>query len=1004
MRKSSHFVYLRGFIKTMPDYNQIKGEILSRLNIQQEYEILGVRFAGKPNATAWHPCHNPYKEDKTPSCGVNIGSGPQRGYLVAFNSNGNGKLGKPYATYSFWDVALDFLPGSTGDFKFVLYHYAKKTGVRLKSYPPPKEENVAKFQASITEEVRKYLNTKRGLSDESILKYEVGWDLKKERNTFPVRDENKNLVNIRYHNSKKKPKTFNHSGYGMARLWGLDRLVDADPGSTILCSEGEFDSQLCEQETGLTAVSPTNGTNAFLREWVSHFHGHHVVFVWDCDQEGRKAMKNIVLPTFKKAVLAGDVLSLKVIWLFEKDTDKNQKDFTDFITKAGGTGQQVLDLIKSTNSYQYKIPTTVLPEAIQLGSFDQIDNDKYVGKRVSVPLYVFGENSEAYHAPTEVEVTFCIRQEQSNCHGREDWDWVCDEPIQISTGGRIQLSSVAATDAQMKGALRDYVCDKGQRPAVCVQDENRATLREVYAHQVLEGGIPSEKNELVEKPVYVMGGAMVPIGQYQATGFIHSHPRNQRPTMLIDQIEPQEEDWQAFDLNNCRDHLTELQALSPIEMIQDLSQNVTRIYEREDIHLGTLLTMVSPQWIDFPGDGRIRGWISSIIIGDTGTGKSQTCDSLFGYAGVGTRVSGMTSSRTGITYAMQYDERRGWRIKAGALLKMSRQALIIDEAQDLKEFELKTMAEALDTGILKIARVESRTFESMTRCLFSCNPRAEDRYANQRSMDSFLYGCQALSDIFPQMMIRRIDLAMFVAGYDIEDKMKIYAPQKSEGPKVVSRKNFRSLIHYAWNLKPEQIYISDDVGDKIRYAALDLASKFGQGVDLPIVYPEDFRKTFCRLVTAFAVLDLASDDNFQTITVSAQHIEYVADFLNDIYSADNCRLDVYSQRYQETHGVQDLAEVEDGIKKHCELNPDRAQRIKDMLEELSKIPAGGKIKITQRQFIEKFDVERTTIFRDLQPLVKLHLIDTARGYSPTVRLIRFVSYIQKERPDFFNDL
>ncbi len=163
----------------MPDYNQIKGEILSRLNIQQEYEILGVRFAGKPNATAWHPCHNPYKEDKTPSCGVNIGSGPQRGYLVAFNSNGNGKLGKPYATYSFWDVALDFLPGSTGDFKFVLYHYAKKTGVRLKSYPPPKEENVAKFQASITEEVRKYLNTKRGLSDESILKYEVGWDLKK---------------------------------------------------------------------------------------------------------------------------------------------------------------------------------------------------------------------------------------------------------------------------------------------------------------------------------------------------------------------------------------------------------------------------------------------------------------------------------------------------------------------------------------------------------------------------------------------------------------------------------------------------------------------------------------------------------------------------------------------------------------------------------------------------------------------------------------------------------
>jgi len=556
----------------------------------------------------------------------------------------------------------------------------------------------------------------------------------------------------------------------------------------------------------------------------------------------------------------------------------------------------------------------------------------------------------------------------------------------------------------MRGALREYVCDKGQRPAVNVKDENRATLREVYAHQVLEGGIPSEKNELVEKPVYVMGGGMVPIGQYQATGFIHSHPRNQRPTMLIDTIEPQEEDWQAFDLNKCRDYLIEIQALNPTDIIQDLSQNVTRIYEREDIHLGTLLTMVSPQWIDFPGDGRIRGWISSIIIGDTGTGKSQTCDSLFGYAGVGTRVSGMTSSRTGITYAMQHDERRGWRIKAGALLKMSRQALIVDEAQDLKEFDLKTMAEALDTGILKIARVESRTFESMTRCLFSCNPRAEDRYANQRSMDSFLYGCQALSDIFPQMMIRRIDLAMFVAGYDIEDKMKIYAPQKSEGPKVVSRKNFRSLIHYAWNLKPEQIEISDDVGDKIRYAALDLASKFGQCADLPIVYPEDFRKTFCRLVVAFAVLDLASDDNFQTITPTVSHIEYVSDFLNDIYSSDNCRLDVYSERYQETHGVEDPLVIEQMIKDHVALNVERGGRLKEIISELVKIAPGGNQKINQRYFVDQFDVDRRTITSDLQPLIRFHLVDSSRGYRPTVRLVRFASHLEKDNPDFWKNL
>ncbi len=59
-----------------------------------------------------------------------------------------------------------------------------------------------------------------------------------------------------------------------------------------------------------------------------------------------------------------------------------------------------------------------------------------------------------------------------------------------------------------------------------------------------------------------------------------------------------------------------------------------------------------------------------------------------------------------------YDERRGWRIKAGAHLKMSGRALIVDEAQDLPEAELKTMAEALDSGRLQVDRVQNKKFEA----------------------------------------------------------------------------------------------------------------------------------------------------------------------------------------------------------------------------------------------------------------------------------------------------
>lgn len=344
------------------DLDQIKTEILSQLNIQSEYEMFGIQFTDKPNSRGWIPCRSPYSPDKHPSCGVNISSGSYRGYLCVFNDNGS--HGKPHTAHSFWDVACDFLPDAGGDFSFVLKHYAKKTGVKFGSgRKPPTKMMVDEFMAALPQDAREYLNTKRGLSDESIKEYEIGFRRYDKRNTFPVYDASEELANIRYHNSKKKPKTLNHSGFGQARLWGLDRLKKAPPTSIICITEGEFDSMLVEQETGLISVSPTNGKSAFDRAWVPFFRGHHVTLVWDCDEPGRKAVEKVVIPAFQDSIISGEVLSLKIIWLYKSNAPKDEKDFTDFIIKSGGSGLQLLEKIKSTIPYKYSQEQIENPQA-----------------------------------------------------------------------------------------------------------------------------------------------------------------------------------------------------------------------------------------------------------------------------------------------------------------------------------------------------------------------------------------------------------------------------------------------------------------------------------------------------------------------------------------------------------------------------------------------------------------------------------------------------------------
>lgn len=986
--------------------NPIRDEVIRRMDLIAEFTKHGgkVPADAKPSDKDWFPVHAFDRIDDKPSAAINVGTDPnQRGIYTD-----RGATGK--TAYSIFDIFAR-MPGSpfiTG--KDAYNRYAKATGMMSEEAksdrPGPTLADVENFQKNLSPETIRFLKEKRGLTEGSLTKYQIGWCVKRERNSIPVFDETGTLRNIRFHNSKKTPKTLNWSGHGEARLWGLDRLAKASPGITIIITEGEFDAMLAEQETGMLSVSSTNGAKGFKSEWVRHFHGFHVVLLYDADQAGQEAVHGLLLPAFKPAIEAGKVLSAKVAWLYPVPADKAHKDLTDWIIKDGGSGARLKELIAQTPYHVFAMPVSHLEPPIPLDGFEQIDRAKNAGKRVTVPLQVFGENTVAYHTVTKVRVTNCPAIRDGKCSGptKEDCKTLihsCLEEIEIPVGARVMVSAVRATEGQLQNHLRDYVCDKDRRPALSYRDEDRLTIREVYAHQVV-GAMAAERIELVEKPIYIIGGGLVEIGKYQATGRVVTAYRDQQPTMLADKIERLEEDYQSFSVEKYRSQLEKLRKMDPTDIADDLAAHVTRIYERPDLHLGILLVMCSPLRFDFPGEGRLRGWLTAIIVGDTGTGKTTVSEGLFNFARVGNRVSGMTASRTGITYGCEHDERRGWRIKAGALLKMNRQALIVDEAQDIAQEELKTMAEGLDTGLVRIDKIQNKIFESQTRVIFGCNPKMPKQASNQRTMDTFRYGCEAIKGVFPVMMIRRIDFAMFAASWDIEDKEKIYFPEKPPCPQQVTDEDLRALIFFAWNLRPDQIVIGESTAQYIRKIAKYASDRFGGADDLPIVYSEDFRKTMARLSVAFAVLDLATDDDFSLVTVGDGHVAMAYELLERIYNARNCKLDKYARKYIMTHGVTGLEKIvaEINLKLAGEIGPKR--RFHHIMNRLLQCSDGEKIR--KSDLADEFDCEPKTIQRDMVFFLQNHLIspNVNKGYSPEPRLMQIVDRLERLDPEKYD--
>jgi len=140
-------------------WEEIKREILARLNIIDEYRALGVRFAKTtPNAKGFVPCyaHESERVDSDPSACVNVVSGRYK------DSGGDG------LSVSLWDAAVRW--GAFPDWQTARKHYAQRAGVKLsKGRPPGSPTKHLKFLPWVDDLVQLWcLKHKPGITAEAV--------------------------------------------------------------------------------------------------------------------------------------------------------------------------------------------------------------------------------------------------------------------------------------------------------------------------------------------------------------------------------------------------------------------------------------------------------------------------------------------------------------------------------------------------------------------------------------------------------------------------------------------------------------------------------------------------------------------------------------------------------------------------------------------------------------------------------------------------------------------
>jgi hypothetical protein len=318
-----------------------------------------------------------------------------------------------------------------------------------------------------------------------------------------------------------------------------------------------------------------------------------------------------------------------------------------------------------------------------------------------------------------------------------------------------------------------------------------------------------------------------------------------------------------------------------------------------------MLTYCSVRWFNFNGQ-LIRGWLFTGIMGDSGSAKSQLYETVFPWLDLGACIQSQTSSRTGIIYFLSQVKNTGtWVLRMGKYPLNHGKFLVVDEAHLLPQDEegLRAFTSGISQGKVEITRAVTRTLQTETRLMFIFNP------AKDKGMSRFLFGCQSLSEVMSGPMIRRMDLCCFANRNDIKDKSRIDAIVENLPPQKVSAEMMKSVIYWAWNLKPKDVEFSKKAIQAVMYYKGTLSREFGFALNVPLVFPDDFRHTLARLSVAWAVFSGSGSPGFKKLLVRPEHVAAVSEYLFNVYSAKNCRLDKVSNFAMRDATLADYGEI-----------------------------------------------------------------------------------------------
>lgn len=754
---------------------------------------------------------------------------------------------------------------------------------------------------------------KRGLTDEDIREFRLGEH--DGRITIPVPNKSGHFVMLRKYlpGAPGKEKMRNLKGYSAPQLFPVSQLKY----DTILVTGGECKAIAAKRQLnrhGIGALTACAGEGAWQPAFTQELKGKRVIVCLDVDSHGQRAANTLAMQIRIAADWVGN-LALPL------DLDRYPKgDINDFIAAGGDLFPLVADcpeFVPSVTGPNYADASE--PTELELTAAMHASN---TARRVRLTATVSTMDTVPYSIPKSLSIA-CEKNAGNECSlcpvfNKEQREFTInpESPAILDLVSNARSAQLEIVKSAVGIPRSCKVCEFVAKESYNVEDARLSPQIEINPKSKANG-----VTDRTMQPAYCIGDKLNANESYVFTGRMFPHPRTQQATLLISSYKPSQDALSNYTVTNPEDlgvfwpdgeWSTEAIDAKLKHIYTDFAANVTRIYQRDDIHLYVDLTYHSPLGFEF--DGKFtKGWVESLIVGDSAQGKSEVAcghdgnGGLRKHFGLGARVDSKNLTVAGLIGGVDDAGNRRQFISWGVLPTNDRQLLIIEE---LKGSNVEILAKTTDcrsSGIAEIPKIKKGKTYSRVRLIINSNPRSSLR------MHQYSFGLQAAVELIGNPEdLRRFDWVLIVSEAELnESTINMLQKHRPSVPHVYNSDLCRRLVLWAWTRTTEQVHFTEEAQARILQGATDLCEMFTQAV--PICDKGSMRYKIARLAAACAARTFSCSEDYESIIVQWGHADYIIKTLQRIYSSSTFGYLDYTRAMQVTQTLLDPQAVRDKI-------------------------------------------------------------------------------------------